>query len=95
VVAEAVVAVAAPAAVAVAVLECCPTCSLSVLWHEEAFHKLGVQGVKVSTLPCASPLPNMAPASQQGPNSQSPHCLCLCPSHHFGFSFHALILKIR
>jgi hypothetical protein len=43
-----------------------PTCSLSV-WHGEAFHGLGIQGSKVSTLPCASPPPSMTPASLQAP----------------------------
>jgi hypothetical protein len=43
-----------------------PACSLSVLWLGEAFHGLGVQGAKVSTLPCASLPPTMAPASQPG-----------------------------
>jgi hypothetical protein len=44
-----------------------PTCSLSVSWRGETFHGLGIQGAKVSTLPGASPLPSMTPASQQGP----------------------------
>jgi hypothetical protein len=44
-----------------------PAYSLSVSWHGEAFHGLGVQGGKVSTLPGALPLPSEAPASQQGP----------------------------
>jgi hypothetical protein len=44
-----------------------PACSLSVLWHGEAFHGLGFQGAKVSTLPDASHPPSMAPESQQGP----------------------------
>jgi hypothetical protein len=43
------------------------TCSLSVTWHGEAFHGLGVQGVKVSTLLDAPLLPSMAPVSQQRP----------------------------
>jgi hypothetical protein len=41
-----------------------PACFLSVLWHGEDFHRLGVQGAKVSTLPGASPPPSVAPASQ-------------------------------
>jgi hypothetical protein len=41
------------------------TCSFSVSWHGEVFHGLGVQGAKVSALPCALSQP--APASQQGP----------------------------
>jgi hypothetical protein len=44
-----------------------PTCSLSVSWHEEGFHGLGVQGAKLSTLPSASPEPSVAPASQPAP----------------------------
>jgi hypothetical protein len=44
-----------------------PTCSLSVMCHGEAFHRLGAQDVKVSTLLCASSLPSIAPASQQSP----------------------------
>jgi hypothetical protein len=44
-----------------------PTCSLSVLWHGETFHGLGVQSAKVSALPGASPLPSVAPVSQQVP----------------------------
>jgi hypothetical protein len=43
-----------------------PTCSLSVLWHGEVIHGLGIQCAKVSTLPGASPPPSVAPASQQG-----------------------------
>jgi hypothetical protein len=43
------------------------THSLSVTWHGEDFRGLGVQGVEVLTLLGASPLPSMAPASQQGP----------------------------
>jgi hypothetical protein len=37
------------------------TCFLSVLWHEEAFHRLGSQGARVSSLPCASSLPHVSP----------------------------------
>jgi hypothetical protein len=43
-----------------------PTCFLSVMWHGEAFYGLGVQGVKVLILLCASFLPSVAPACQQG-----------------------------
>jgi hypothetical protein len=45
-----------------------PTCSLSVSWHGEDFHRLGVQGAKLSTLLGASPRPSVAPESQQGPS---------------------------
>jgi hypothetical protein len=44
-----------------------PTCSLSVLWHGEAFHRLGVQGSQLSALPCALYQPSVSSASQQGP----------------------------
>jgi hypothetical protein len=43
-----------------------PERSLSVSWCGEAFHGLEVQGAEVSTLLCASPLPSVSPASQQG-----------------------------
>jgi hypothetical protein len=36
------------------------------MWCGEDFHELGVQGVEVLTVLCASPLPSMAPESQQG-----------------------------
>jgi hypothetical protein len=42
------------------------TCSFSVSWCEEAFHKLGVQDAEVSGLSCAFPLSSVSPASQQG-----------------------------
>jgi hypothetical protein len=42
------------------------SCFLSVMWRVEAFHGLGVQGVKVSILLGAFFLPSVAPASQQG-----------------------------
>jgi hypothetical protein len=64
-----------------------PTCSLSVSWHGEVFHGLGVQSAKVSTLPGASPLPSVAPAHlwlSNDPDSRSSCCLRLCPSCHFG-----------
>jgi hypothetical protein len=44
-----------------------PACSFSVSLHGETFHKLGVQGAKVSTLPCALPQPRVSLASQQDP----------------------------
>jgi hypothetical protein len=43
-----------------------PTSSFSVLGRREDFHGLGVQGIKVSVLPCTLPQPSMSPASQQG-----------------------------
>jgi hypothetical protein len=42
-----------------------PTCSFSVLWCGEDFHKLWVEGVKVSAVPGALPQPSVSPASQQ------------------------------
>jgi hypothetical protein len=42
------------------------SCFLSVMWYGEAFHGLGIQGVKVLTLLGAVFLPSVAPASQQG-----------------------------
>jgi hypothetical protein len=42
-----------------------PSCFLSVMWHGEAFHGLGVQGIKVLILLGALFLPSVAPASQQ------------------------------
>jgi hypothetical protein len=44
-----------------------PTCSLSVLWHGEACHGLGVQGAKVSTVPGVSSPSSVPPESQLGP----------------------------
>jgi hypothetical protein len=44
-----------------------PACSFSVSWYVEAFHRLGVQGAKVSALPGALPQPRVCPASHQGP----------------------------
>jgi hypothetical protein len=44
-----------------------PTCSFSVLWHGEEFHRLGVQGAEISALPGALPQPSLSPVSQQGP----------------------------
>jgi hypothetical protein len=44
-----------------------PTFSFSGSWHGEAFHGLGIQGVKVSDLPGALPQPSVSPASLQGP----------------------------
>jgi hypothetical protein len=41
-----------------------PSCFLSVTWHREAFHGLGVQGVKVLILLDALFPPSVAPASQ-------------------------------
>jgi hypothetical protein len=43
-----------------------PSCFLSVMWHGEAFHRLGVKGVKVLVLLAALFPPSVAPASQQG-----------------------------
>jgi hypothetical protein len=42
------------------------SCFLSVTWHGEAFHRLGVQGVEVLILLGALFLPSVAPVSQQG-----------------------------
>jgi hypothetical protein len=50
-----------------------PTCSLSVSWHGEAFHKLGVQGAKVSALPGAF-------LSQACPQHLLNDCLMACVS---------------
>jgi hypothetical protein len=44
-----------------------PACSFCVLWHGEDFHRLGVQGAKVSALPGALPQPSVSPESQQDP----------------------------
>jgi hypothetical protein len=41
------------------------TCFLSVTWHGEVFHRLGVQSVKLLILLFALFLPSVAPASQQ------------------------------
>jgi hypothetical protein len=43
-----------------------PTCFLSVTWCEEAFYRLGVQGVEVLILLGALFPPSVAPVSQQG-----------------------------
>jgi hypothetical protein len=42
-----------------------PSCFLSVTWHEEAFNRLGVQGVEVLILLGALFLSSVAPVSQQ------------------------------
>jgi hypothetical protein len=47
------------------VLACSASCSVSKLWHGEAFHELGVQCAEDSALPCALPQPSVSPASQQ------------------------------
>jgi hypothetical protein len=44
-----------------------PPPSLNISWHGEAFHGLGFQGPKVSTLSGASPLLSVAPVSHQSP----------------------------
>jgi hypothetical protein len=41
-------------------------CFVSVTWHGQAFHRLGVQDVKVFILLAALFLPSVAPASKQG-----------------------------
>jgi hypothetical protein len=41
------------------------SCFLSVMWHGETFHRLGVQGVKVLILLGALFPPSVAPVSQQ------------------------------
>jgi hypothetical protein len=43
-----------------------PSCFLSVKWHGEAFHKLGVQDVEVLVLLAALFPPSVALLSQQG-----------------------------
>jgi hypothetical protein len=43
-----------------------PTCFLSVTWHREAFHSLGVQGLEVLILLGALCLTSVALASEQG-----------------------------
>jgi hypothetical protein len=43
-----------------------PSGFLSVMWHGEAFYRVGVQGIEVLILLGALFLPSMAPASQQG-----------------------------
>jgi hypothetical protein len=43
-----------------------PSCFLSVMWHGEAFHGLGVQGVKVLILLAALFPPSVTPVSQRG-----------------------------
>jgi hypothetical protein len=52
--------------------------------HGEAFYWLGVQGVVVLILLGALFPPRVTPASQQGFDSQSLHCLLLYPSLHLG-----------
>jgi hypothetical protein len=42
-----------------------PSCFLCVICHGEAFHGLGVQGVKILILTGALFPPNVVPASQQ------------------------------
>jgi hypothetical protein len=54
-----------------------PSSFLSVTWHGEAFHRLGVQDVKVLILLVALFLPSVAPASQQGFGVSSSCCLLL------------------
>jgi hypothetical protein len=54
-----------PVAVA-AVVAVQPSCFLSVIWHREAFHGLGIQSVKVLILVGALFLPSVTPESQQG-----------------------------
>jgi hypothetical protein len=68
--------------VAVAWLACgleLPTCSFSVLWHGEAFHRLGVQLCVVFYLIqlCLQHLSKV-------PDSWNSCSLHLCPTHHFG-----------
>jgi hypothetical protein len=58
------------------------SCFLSVMWRVEAFHGLGVQGVKVSILLGPLFLPSVAPAPQQVLESRSSCCLLLHPSRH-------------
>jgi hypothetical protein len=43
-----------------------PSCFLSAVWHGEAFHGLGFQGVEVLILLGALFPPSMSQASQQG-----------------------------
>jgi hypothetical protein len=70
-----------------------PSCFLSVMWHGEAFYRLGVQGVKVFILFGASFLPCVAPVSQQGFDSWSSWCLLLYPVGHLD-SLCLLFLRI-
>jgi hypothetical protein len=42
-----------------------PSCFLTVTWHGEAFHRLGVQSVEVLILFAALFPPSVPPASQQ------------------------------
>jgi hypothetical protein len=58
--------------------------ALSVTWHGEAFHRLGVQGVEVLILLAALFPPSVAPVSQRlcVLESQSSHCLLLYSSRH-------------
>jgi hypothetical protein len=41
-----------------------PSCFLSVMWHGEAFHGIGVQGVELLILLAALFLISVVPASQ-------------------------------
>jgi hypothetical protein len=43
-----------------------PSCFLSVTWHGEAFHGLGVQGVEVLIFLAALFPSSVAPVSQRG-----------------------------
>jgi hypothetical protein len=43
-----------------------PSCFLSVTWHGEAFHRLGVQDVEILILLAALFLLSVGPVSQRG-----------------------------
>jgi hypothetical protein len=61
-----------------------PSCFLSVTWHGEAFHGLGVQGVEILILLvlyfCQVWLQHLSIIF----DLKNSHCLLLCPSHHLG-----------
>jgi hypothetical protein len=61
-----------------------PSCFLSVMWHGEAFYELGVQGIEVLILLGALFLQVWLQCLSKIFDSQSSHCLLLCPSHHLG-----------
>jgi hypothetical protein len=61
-----------------------PSCFFSIMCHGEAFHRLGVQGVKVLILLASLFPPSVAQHLSEVLKSQSLPCLLLCPSHHLG-----------
>jgi hypothetical protein len=64
------------------------SCFLSLTWHGDAFHGLGVQGVETLILLSVLFPQSMAQVSQQGLESWSSCCLLLCPSCHLLISFY-------